>query len=157
MTLYVEDYKYVKEALLTRYGFTEEHAEDAIQRLSESPQIFNDFVAYLRTNRNSGLSVQGHNVDGLMVNYGLSPIGAYLMLSELAVNPQMAKGYLDEMKNELREEAEYNPDGSIKKITFSTHSGGVSSGAPVCPKCGKQATWIEQYQRWYCYDCKEYI
>jgi sporulation protein YlmC with PRC-barrel domain len=27
----------------------------------------------------------------------------------------------------------------------------------ICPYCGRPATWIEQYQRWYCYHCKRYI
>ncbi|MGQ9513942.1 MAG: PRC-barrel domain-containing protein [Thermoproteota archaeon] len=26
-----------------------------------------------------------------------------------------------------------------------------------CPKCGKPATYIQQYQRYYCYTCKKYI
>jgi len=26
-----------------------------------------------------------------------------------------------------------------------------------CPDCGKPATWIEQYQRWYCYGCQKYL
>jgi len=157
MTLYIEDYEFVKGVLMTRFGFTEEHAEDALQRLAESPQVFNDLVTYLRTNSHSGLSVQGHDIDDLMLNYGLSPIGAYLMLSELVVNPGRAAMYLDEMKADVHEDAEYNPDGSIKKITFRTVSASPSSGTPTCPRCGKPATWIEQYKRWYCYDCKEYL
>jgi hypothetical protein len=28
---------------------------------------------------------------------------------------------------------------------------------PHCPDCDKPATWIPQYQRWYCYDCKKYL
>ena len=27
----------------------------------------------------------------------------------------------------------------------------------TCPYCGKPATWIPQYQRWYCYNCQRYI
>lgn len=27
----------------------------------------------------------------------------------------------------------------------------------TCPFCGKEASWIEQYQRWYCYNCRKYI
>jgi len=27
----------------------------------------------------------------------------------------------------------------------------------VCPTCGEPATWIPQYKRWYCYNCKKYI
>ncbi|MBT4422979.1 hypothetical protein HOC87_01325 [Candidatus Bathyarchaeota archaeon] len=31
------------------------------------------------------------------------------------------------------------------------------SADPVCKKCGTPATFVEEYQRWYCYECKEYI
>jgi len=27
----------------------------------------------------------------------------------------------------------------------------------LCPYCGQPATWIPQYQRWYCYNCGRYI
>jgi len=27
----------------------------------------------------------------------------------------------------------------------------------ICPTCGQPATWIEQYKRWYCYNCKKYL
>jgi sporulation protein YlmC with PRC-barrel domain/ribosomal protein L40E len=29
--------------------------------------------------------------------------------------------------------------------------------APLCPQCGKPGTWIPQYKRYYCYNCKKYI
>jgi len=29
--------------------------------------------------------------------------------------------------------------------------------AKICPYCGKPATWIPQYRRWYCYNCQRYI
>jgi sporulation protein YlmC with PRC-barrel domain len=28
---------------------------------------------------------------------------------------------------------------------------------PICPKCGKPGTWIPQYKRYYCYNCKQYL
>ena len=28
---------------------------------------------------------------------------------------------------------------------------------PNCPTCGKPATWIQQYSRYYCYTCKKYL
>jgi len=92
----------------------------------------------------------------LMMNYGLSPVGSYLMLALIAVDPARAQGYLDDLRDDIMETVEYNPDGSIKKITFRT-AGIASSEAPTCPKCGKKATWVEQYKRWYCYDCKDYL
>jgi sporulation protein YlmC with PRC-barrel domain/ribosomal protein S27AE len=27
----------------------------------------------------------------------------------------------------------------------------------ACPTCGKELTWIEQYQRWYCYNEGKYV
>ncbi len=27
----------------------------------------------------------------------------------------------------------------------------------VCPTCGRELSWIEQYQRWYCYNCGKYV
>ena len=26
-----------------------------------------------------------------------------------------------------------------------------------CSDCGQPATWVEQYQRWYCYNCEKYL
>jgi hypothetical protein len=28
---------------------------------------------------------------------------------------------------------------------------------PVCPTCGGPLTYIQQYQRWYCYKDKKYV
>jgi len=28
---------------------------------------------------------------------------------------------------------------------------------PICPTCGNPATWIPQYNRWYCYNCEKYL
>ena len=156
MTLRVEDYMYVLEQLQTQYGFTQEHAEDAIERMSQSPDVFNGFVSFLRTGNHPDLSYSGYEVNDLMMNYGLSPVGAYLMLALIAVDPTRAQGYLDDLRDDIMETVEYNPDGSIKKITFRT-AGIASSETPTCPKCGKKATWVEEYKRWYCYDCKDYL
>jgi sporulation protein YlmC with PRC-barrel domain len=30
-------------------------------------------------------------------------------------------------------------------------------GAPVCPTCGGPLTYIQQYQRWYCYKDQKYV
>jgi hypothetical protein len=29
--------------------------------------------------------------------------------------------------------------------------------APICPKCGRPATWVAQYNRWYCYTDQQYL
>lgn len=31
-----------------------------------------------------------------------------------------------------------------------------TSPKALCPDCGQELTWIEQYQRWYCYGCQKY-
>ncbi len=32
-----------------------------------------------------------------------------------------------------------------------------TSSAPLCSNCGKPTEWIEEYQRYYCYDCDRYV
>jgi len=32
----------------------------------------------------------------------------------------------------------------------------AAQNIPACPNCGRPLTWIEQYQRWYCYNCQRY-
>ena len=32
----------------------------------------------------------------------------------------------------------------------------TQTGTRVCPICGKQLNYIEQYKQWYCYSCQEY-
>ena len=51
-------------------------------------------------------------------------------------------------------DGESNPAGAllVKHETIKT-----IDGAPACAKCGNPASFIEQYQRYYCYTCKEYV
>jgi hypothetical protein len=156
-TLKVEDWSYVAEQLRKRFGFTQEHAEDAITRLSRDPQVFNEFVAHLRTGKAAERSISGHTASELMSGYGLSPVGAYLMLSELSANPEKGEAYLTDIREHGHEAPTYDDKGRLTKIRFTTVSPGPAQGLPQCPQCGKPATWIEQYKRWYCYTCKEYL
>lgn len=32
-----------------------------------------------------------------------------------------------------------------------------SPAAQICPTCGRPATYIQQYNRWYCYNCGKYL
>ena len=43
-------------------------------------------------------------------------------------------------------------EGAEKPVTT-----GAAPQVPMCPKCGKPATWVEAYKRWYCYTCQEYL
>ncbi|MBC8463083.1 hypothetical protein H8D76_01870 [Candidatus Bathyarchaeota archaeon] len=47
----------------------------------------------------------------------------------------------------------FTPVGAPPNITPVS----AQSGTPMCPKCGKPATWVEQYKRWYCHSCQEYL
>jgi len=44
----------------------------------------------------------------------------------------------------------------VPKVEAKPAAAGPSAGQ-TCPTCGKPATWIAQYQRWYCYNCKKYL
>jgi len=44
--------------------------------------------------------------------------------------------------------------GALKSITGVFKRGGER---PTCPTCGKPLTYIEQYKRWYCYNCGKYV
>lgn len=55
---------------------------------------------------------------------------------------------VSELLNELF--TPVGPPGTIKPAI-------TGSDTPICPKCGKPATWVEQYKRWYCYSCQEYL
>lgn len=41
--------------------------------------------------------------------------------------------------------------------TVKTEETQTEKREDICPSCGKKATWIQQYKRWYCYNCKKYI
>ncbi len=32
----------------------------------------------------------------------------------------------------------------------------ISENKTLCPDCGGELTWIEEYNRWYCYSCEKY-
>jgi sporulation protein YlmC with PRC-barrel domain len=50
---------------------------------------------------------------------------------------------------------------AAQQQTFATQSGGQPQQAqtqqPICPTCGGPLTYIQQYQRWYCYKDKKYV
>lgn len=32
----------------------------------------------------------------------------------------------------------------------------ISENTPLCPDCGGELTWIEEHNRWHCYNCEKY-
>ncbi len=155
MSIDFKDWRYMVDEIQKRYGFDEEHAENAANRLNYVPEIFNDFLTYLRTGDMPNTEKGGHTSHELVEKYELLPIGAYLMLFELATNPQQGEEYLTKIREEGHHTPKYDEKGNLVEIEFTTIETGDE--AQTCPKCGKPATWIEQYQRWYCYECEEYL
>lgn len=50
------------------------------------------------------------------------------------------------------------PQASEKKGIFSSIKEIIpKQEKKICPTCGKPATYIKEYGRWYCYNCKKYI
>ncbi|MGD0028459.1 MAG: PRC-barrel domain-containing protein [Candidatus Bathyarchaeia archaeon] len=42
-------------------------------------------------------------------------------------------------------------------LSFGTQPVGQQPQTPICPTCGGPLTYIQQYQRWYCYKDKKYV
>ncbi|MEM4315741.1 MAG: PRC-barrel domain-containing protein [Nitrososphaerota archaeon] len=42
------------------------------------------------------------------------------------------------------------PGGVLSKLPFGKKK-------QICPTCGRELSWIEQYQRWYCYNEGKYV
>ena len=147
---------WVLNPLTTRIGFNTEHAEDTYERLARDPNVLTDFVHYLSTgeytNKDGQDSVLGHTQE-LVSKYGLEPIGAYLMLSELSVDPIKAEGYLKQIRTEGNETVETNEDGSKTYRRVKIETDETEGLYPICPKCGEEAEWIDENERWYCQTC----
>jgi len=77
------------------------------------------------------------------------------MLFELHSNPAKGEEYLAMIREEGHRTPKYDSNGELLEIEFTTVK--AAQEPVLCPRCGKPATWIEPYQRWYCYECKEYL
>jgi len=150
-----EQFTYIKEQLKKKLGFEDDHAADAANRLIRDNRVYDAASKYLHSNTVVDLVIAGHSVNSLINDYKLEPIGAYLMLAEFAANPQKGEQYLTEIREYGHGTPKYE-DGELREIIFTTVPA-AEQKTPTCPKCGKDATWIPQYQRWYCHNCKEYI
>ncbi len=152
-------HEYLVYELKGRYKFTQDHAQDAAERLMWDQNVYKGFVDYLNKGTLSNYSIQGHTVESLVRDYKLDPLGAFLMLAEFSRFPDRARRYLQMILDEGHEEIVTGEDGEIE-IEFSyvepPEGAAPVKDAPKCEKCGGELTWIEEYQRWYCYSCKEY-
>ena len=171
MSLTKEDWDYAKEQLVSEYRFTRAHAHDAAKRLHRDPQVFMDYVKFERTRKLPVLSIQsggamteytvnGHKVSELVYHYELSPVGAFLMLSEISADPEKGESYLRQILEHGHETPVFDDEGKLLRIEMTMvipKEKPLGEGTPLCPKCSKPGTWVEEYERWYCYNCKEYL
>ena len=49
------------------------------------------------------------------------------------------------------------PAGSAPPMAAAPAAAPAAAQAPVCPRCGRPATWVPQYSRYYCYTDAQYI
>ncbi len=92
-----------------------------------------------------------------LVICGILAVGGIIIL--------FVKAKMNKKKREKRELA--RAVERIKKedpaFAVGTAASGAAAAAPepedkvACPKCGNPGTFIEQYQRYYCHGCKEYL
>ena len=170
MSITIKDWDYAKEKLVSDHRFTRAHAQDAAKRLHRDPQIFMDFVQFKKTGKLPVLSIQsggamteytvnGHKVSELVYHYELNPVGAFLMLSEISADPEKGESYLRQILEHGHEKPVFDKEGKLLRIEMRKvlPKEPLQEGTPLCPKCGKPATWIEAYKRWYCYSCQEYL
>jgi len=152
-----EQFAYLTEQLTTKFGFETDHAESAANRLIYEDRIYEAVTQYMNSGSVVDVEIAGRSIKSLINDYGLEPIGAYLMLVEFAADPEKGEGYLADIIQHGHVEPHYE-DGEVREIEFSTVPAVEEKDqTPMCPKCGKPATWIEQYKRWYCHECKEYL
>ncbi len=78
---------------------------------------------------------------------------------------KICKKHLDEgaeMEEKPEEKEEKKPEPEEKKEEPEEEKEEPEAPPPpppktACPTCGKEATYVDQYQRWYCYNCQKYL
>jgi hypothetical protein len=53
--------------------------------------------------------------------------------------------------------AAWVPPTTVPAAAVATPAPTPAPGSTSCPRCGRPATWIEQYSRWYCYSDRQYL
>lgn len=124
------DRSIIVDFLVREYNFSSGHAEDAYQRLSVDEHILKDFKTYCQTGQFPVKSVrldaktfveyrvEGYTAGELADDYGFSPVGAYLMLADLVVDPDGAKERLAEISRKGLEIVERDESGRIISMKF---------------------------------------
>lgn len=136
---------------MKQFKLQEWHAKDASRRLMRDRKILDDFLTYSRTHQLPILSVRkdggadeytalGYTVTGLMRDYDLAPVGAFLMLSELSSNPEEGKIILQQIERHGYMKMERNSKGDIvRALLFRPHPvRPAQQPFAFCENCGKQ-------------------
>ena len=145
--------------LTERYGFDRGHALDAADRLMRKDRVYTDFVNYTQTGQATNNKYGGYTLTQLMNDYGLSPVGAFLMLYELEEDAVKGQYYLNQIRIQGHRNKKVTEEGKVEYEFRSVKPSKENEDDPKkpnCSVCGKDLTWIEQYKRWYCYECKDY-
>lgn len=73
------------------------------------------------------------------------------------INLDQAADLIDEMLTTVAAPSPLPMEPVVEEVQPEPTPEPEEPKAPFCPKCGKPATWIEAYKRWYCYSCEEYL
>jgi hypothetical protein len=52
---------------------------------------------------------------------------------------------------------QYPPQAYAPQTSPAPQTAPAAAGTPTCPRCGRPATWVAQYNRWYCYTDQQYL
>jgi ribosomal protein S27AE len=72
--------------------------------------------------------------------------GSWTIIRAKEINKRIDEGDYDKV---------FNIDPyALQEIVIKTER--LSPNKTLCPGCGHELVWIEQYQRWYCYGCNKH-
>lgn len=103
---------------------------------------------------------QVYNPDGTLVG-SVADIGLVPGQKEITLQVRTAAGAMMDVKwEEISAVGDIVLLSKTKEVPRVEVKPAAAAGATApqnCPTCGRPATWIAQYQRWYCYNCKKYL
>ncbi|MFH0848946.1 MAG: hypothetical protein V1857_05545 [archaeon] len=113
------------------------------------------------------LSILGLVTSGvtLVLSAGLGALGLAANLPALLVNVliiyYLTRPHVEAyfVRSQTREYQAYPPLFGRRStyVATSVPSATQASVTPVCPICGQPLSYVQQYGRWYCYYCRQYL
>jgi sporulation protein YlmC with PRC-barrel domain len=64
---------------------------------------------------------------------------------------------VEDKDGEIRDIAWENIQGAGDFVLLKPAAQAAQPAQPTCPTCKGPLSYIQQYQRWYCYNCKKYV